>query len=105
MLKLKMEPIPHSDDPRESIVTVADLIAQGRKRKRAQSSSNRYIDGSFILGSEAEVERFWFVCGNILTPGRRSLSPVMFESIIFLKVNPSYWGPSTVLKAMNMAQC
>jgi len=45
-----------------------------------------------------------YVAGNILTTDRRSLTPMMFESLLFLKVNRDYWDESNVAAAMSAAR-
>ncbi len=47
---------------------------------------------TFILGSAAEVERLWSVAKNVLKDNRKSMTPLLFEALLFLKVNNSYWG-------------
>lgn len=54
---------------------------------------------SFILGSVAEVERLWSIAGNILSNNRKKMSPLFFESLLFLKVNRNYWDLALVLEA------
>ncbi len=40
-----------------------------------------------VLGSAAEVERVWSMAGHVLTEHRSSLSPHVFELIMYLKYN------------------
>jgi len=48
------------------------------------------------------VERFFSLCKYVLTDSRASLTPFMFESIVFLKANDEYWGPGDVARAIKM---
>lgn len=59
-----------------------------------------YIECSFIVGFVAEVERMWSIAGNIITNGRKDLTPTVFESLLFLSNNRSYWDDSTIRTAM-----
>ena len=51
-----------------------------------------YMDASFVLGTSVIVERFFSQCKLVLSDRRASLTPWMFECIMFLKVNKDYWG-------------
>ena len=52
------------------------------------------------MGSAAEVERLWSLAENIMTDNRMSTSPLMLESILFLKVNRRFWDALSVSRAM-----
>ena len=69
--------------------------------EEAMQKHSNYIDPRFVLGTTVEVERFFSLCGNILTDTRSSLSPEMFECIVFLKVHKDKWGLDEVAKAVS----
>ena len=48
-------------------------------------------DASFVLGTSVIVERFFSLCKLVLNDRRASLTPWMFECIMFLKVSKDYW--------------
>jgi hypothetical protein len=52
-----------------------------------------------VLGSAAEVERVWSMAGHVLTEHRSSLSPYVFELIMYLKYNSRLWGLKDVVNA------
>ncbi len=64
----------------------------------------KYVNCDFILGSAAEVERLWSVAKNILKDNRKSMTPLLFEALLFLKVNNSYWGLELVCEAVKTAR-
>ena len=71
-----------------------------RKRKReSQMADNTYCNCDFILGSAAEVERLWSHAELIMRDNRRHISPILFEALLFLKVNRRFWGASLVEEA------
>jgi len=72
---------------------------QMKKRRRIETEST-YRNCDFILGSVAEVERLWSVCNALLSDNRKRMSPLVFESIVFLKENRSYWSQSIISKAI-----
>ena len=47
----------------------------------------------------AEVERVWSMAGHVLTEHRSSLSPYVFELIMYLKYNSRLWGLKDVVNA------
>lgn len=81
---------------------MAQKLAENKRRRC--NYSNNYNNCSFIMSSVAEVERLWFVARNIVSNNRKSMSPVLFESLIFLKVNIKYWDIHTVSEEIKMAR-
>ena len=73
------------------------------KRRRIESATN-YGDCRYVLGSVAEVERLWSTCGYILTQNRRSMTPQLFETLVFLKLNERFWDVAFVAEAMSSAK-
>ena len=50
------------------------------------------------------VERLFSACKHIFTDQQNHMSPIMFEALIFLKVNQDFWDESmvaVVMKIMN----
>ncbi|KAI0559108.1 Ribonuclease H-like protein [Gracilaria domingensis] len=74
------------------------------RRKKQKISDARYRDCSFILGSVAEMERLWSVADNILRNQRMSLTPLLFEAIIFLRVNARLWDVHLVREALHICR-
>jgi len=52
------------------------------------------------LGTSVSCERLVSIANNILTCVRKSTSPAVFETILFLKMNSHYWNEVAVGKAM-----
>jgi hypothetical protein len=52
-----------------------------------------------VLGSAAAAERVWSMAGKVLTDERSSLSPLVFEMIMYLKYNTRLWTISDVIEA------
>ena len=61
------------------------------------------VNLDFVVGSAAEIERVWSMANFILVKERNSMSPIMFEALIFLKFNFSYWDDALILKAYSKA--
>ena len=82
--------------------TTAELLSDKREaRANGGSLNSRYIPEvkECVLGSAAEVERFWSMAGKVLTPERSSMSPFLFELIMYLKYNKDLWGLMDVVEA------
>ena len=76
-----------------------DTIA---RKKRRYEMKNEYINCDFIQGSTAEIERVWSVSKHIMKHTRKSMEPLMFEAILFLKFNREYWNQESVQAAMKI---
>ena len=53
-----------------------------------------------MIGSAAVVERLWSVARYTLTTNHLSLSPVLFEALLFLHSNRTLWDVRTVQRAL-----
>eukprot|EP00171_Calliarthron_tuberculosum_P012024 IDg12024t1 len=73
-------------------------------KRRCINKQTKYINCDFIIGSVAEVERLWSIAGNILCDNRMRMTPLLFEALVFLKVNKKYWDLNLVRKAMQNAR-
>ena len=73
-------------------------------KKRKVLEKTRYINCDFILGSAAEIERIWSISKNILNNSRKSMTPLLFESLLFLKLNKNYWDQKLVSIALDKAR-
>ena len=54
-----------------------------------------------VIGSVAEVERLWSIAKHILTERRAAKAPILFEAILFLRINRELWTEFTVIDAWN----
>ena len=79
-------------------LTMRQKIASNKAKKSSQEGV--YVNCGFILGTVAEVERLWSIGGNVYRDNRMRMSPILFESVLFLKVNKSYWDLGLVSEAM-----
>jgi hypothetical protein len=76
-----------------------------RKRKNNRfSDEERYINCSFCVATSNSVERLFSACKHILSDQRKHMSPIMFEALIFLKINRECWDESMVELAMKNNQ-
>jgi hypothetical protein len=52
-----------------------------------------------VGGSAAEVERVWSMAGHVLTKHCSTMSPLVFELIMYLKYNSRPWGLVGLIEA------
>lgn len=99
-LKKPTEPCDSTDGTTqdEDVLTMSGILDR-RKRRRVEQD-HPYMNLNFILGSSAEIERLFSIAGRILADQRRNMTPMLFEALVFLKVNRGYWDFRTVLSAM-----
>lgn len=71
-----------------------------RKRYCLSDEQERYIDCSFCVATSNTVERLFSSCKHILTDLRKHMSPIMFEALIFLKINRKLWDAPMVATAI-----
>jgi hypothetical protein len=87
-------------------LSLADRLSQlrgGNKRKADEiNNACNNDDNSFdhVIGSAAEVERLWSVARYILITSRTKMAPIVFEAILFLRVNCALWDERTVMEAL-----
>ena len=89
----------------ELILSVMEQMNRDRKRQADIAESDLHKSAydpaikHCVLGSAAEVERVWSMAGHVLTEHRSSLSPYVFELIMYLKYNSRLWGLQDVVNA------
>ncbi len=71
------------------------------KRRKILVADGEYADCRFVLGSSAECERLFSMAQYIFCQNRRSISPIVLESILFLKLNERFWDAGLVSEAIN----
>jgi hypothetical protein len=94
-------------------LSTLEKLQQHRKRHKSKhdscsslgTSNKAYIDVfKLISPTSNSCERLFSEAKYILVPHRRGMSPVTFESIIYLKKNKKYWDVNTVAKAMRLVE-
>lgn len=76
---------------------------QERMAMRASAGTKKlaYHKGvKSIMGSAAVVEGHHSRAKWVLTPERSTMSPLIFEAIVYLKMNKRLWGKAQVVKAI-----
>jgi len=69
----------------------------GSPRVTNHSMRSRYIsDCSWISPTTVSVEQLFSKCSNVMKCDRRKMHPRIFEAIVFLKENESWWDVNLV---------
>lgn len=76
-----------------------------RKRKRQQIEvvsvkTKEYIDLNVLPGTSVNCERLFSLAKAVLSDTRKRTSPKLFEALVLLKVNRSFWNAYSVGQAM-----
>ena len=74
----------------------------GQKRRKLKASVTQYKDGRFVSATSSSVERLFSVSRWILTRLRSRMSPILFESLLFFKLNRSLWDLKLVSAAIKL---
>ena len=89
-----------SDDVEEDPSSPSKFLKklnQSRKPMGSSALQSRYITNlNWIDPTTVKVERLFSRCRNVLTYKRRRLLPRIFEAIVFLRENRSFWSIETV---------
>lgn len=87
-----------SDDEEVSYaVRVAKRLKVGMHDERQR---DKYMNLDVIPGTSVNCERLFSLAKYILTDTRKSTQPIVFEALLFLKVNRHIWDAHSVGKAM-----
>ena len=91
-----------SDSKDEEPASQESFMESFNKRQKIekQSANRGCVNCDFILGSAAEIERVWSTAELILRKARFSMTPHLFEALIFLKFNHGHWDKNLVKQAI-----
>ena len=68
--------------------------------KRIKKNVNHdYENCNFVLGSSTVVDRLWSMANKLLDVNRSRASPLLMESLLFLRQNRRYWDIGVLHKA------
>lgn len=90
------------DTPLET--SYEELLEARKKRRTMPGGHMGYGNVDFILGSAAQVERLWSIADNVLTDKRKATTLLLFESIMFLRMNERFWNVHLIRDAFHMSR-
>ena len=106
--------IPHAevdffDDDRqgEENQSYSQLLQRKLKRQKRGTDAERqdvYIDLEMLPGTSVNCERLFSAAKFILSDTRKRTSPTLFEALLLLKVNSSYWNVHSVGQAIGRSK-
>ena len=89
-------------------LSTLQLLERNRKRRKLSSNSPHAVEyydvGKLICATSNCCERLFSEAKYIMVPHRRCMSPLVFESLLFLKKNLQFWNIKTVAMAMQRAE-
>ena len=70
-----------------------------RFKRRKKNVNHDYVNCNFILGSSAVVDSLWSMANRLLDRNQSRKSPLLMESLLFLRQNRRFLGIGVVQKA------
>ena len=90
-----------NDEEEDDFENYAHRVAKRMKLQlQAHVPRDQYINLDVIPGTSVNCERLFSVAKHILTDTRKNTSPLLFEALMFLKLNRNLWNHYSVGKAM-----
>ena len=77
-----------------------DIQQRIKRRRLGGSVRDEYFNLEMLVGTSVSCERIFSIAQHIMTAVRKSTSPIVFETILFLKMNKDNWDESVVGRAM-----
>ena len=89
------------EDERSAVENYAQKVEKRLKRQKMETDTvDNYINLDVLPGTSVNCERLFSLAKHILTDTRKTTSSLLFEALIFLKVNRSLWDMYDVGRAM-----
>ena len=108
-----VEPLPEDDADPAPVGDITDeirtaesysqLLQQKLKRQKREVTSEQqdvYLNLNMLRGTSVNCKRLFSNAKFILSDTRKRTTPSLFEALLLLKVNRSYWNVYLVGKAM-----
>lgn len=93
----------HVEDAQESEeVSHMPYFEQIEAKRRKMNIRAEFIVPDFLPATSCSAERAFSAARWVLTDIRKRMSPILFEAILFLKLNRRLWDLNTVAKAMKL---
>ena len=88
------------DDVDDSMLTYLEKIEHHKRQHLEEMANIQYMDIAGLPATSCTIEHLFSHAKLILTDLHRRTSPLLFEAILFLKVNHNLWNANDVAKAM-----
>lgn len=96
-----------AEDHLQGEESYSQALERQLKRQRRITESERsdcYINLDMLPGTSVNCERLFSAAKFILSDTRKRTSPTLFEALLLLKVNASYWNVVSVSQAMTRSR-
>ncbi|KAF4150163.1 hypothetical protein GN958_ATG00651 [Phytophthora infestans] len=108
--KTMLEPLAAEDAPpsssSETTALGKDVAAVALEQaRRLRQTTPRFSDQVYMIAPTSNImERFFSQVKAVVGIHHQAMTPLHLESILFLKVNRTYWSAATVRKVVRGAQ-
>jgi hypothetical protein len=90
-----------TDEESKSNMSFMEKIDYKRRRMMEEHGpKTKYINLRFLLSTSNVVERLFCLARLILTDQLKSMSPIVFEAMLYLQKNREYWSVIDVAQEM-----
>jgi hypothetical protein len=83
---------------------VSRVVKILKQEERQTVKRDHYVNLDVIPGTSVNCERLFSLAKHIMTDTRKSTTPILFEALLFLKVNYDLWDAYSVGKAMGQTR-
>jgi hypothetical protein len=80
------------------------VVKRLKMQMQEHTQREKYMTLDIIPGTSVNCERLFSLAKHILTDTRKNTSPLLFEALLFLKVNRNLWDAYSVGRAMGRTQ-
>ena len=90
-----------NSDEEDEEVNYAEKVKKRLKMEEMESiQRDQYVNVHVVPGTSVNCERLFSLAKHILTDTRKNTCPLLFEALLFLRVNRDLWNSYSVGKAM-----
>ena len=90
-----------NSDEEDEEVNYAEKVKKRLKMEEMESiQRDQYVNVHVVPGTSVNCERLFSLATHILTDTRKNTCPLLFEALLFLRVNRDLWNSYSVGKAM-----
>ena len=94
-------PVPLDLESDEEEESYAVRVAKRLKQEEMETiKREQFVNIDVISGTSVNCERLFSLAKHILTDTRKCTAPILFEALLFLKVNSHLWDAYSIGKAM-----
>eukprot|EP00171_Calliarthron_tuberculosum_P022099 IDg22099t1 len=100
--RLPLSRTAERDETEEDDISEMSYFDQIEAKRRRLNKRAEFLVPNFLPATSCSAERVFSSAKWVLTDVRKRMSPILFEALLFLKVNRRLWDIKTVATAMKL---